>query len=641
MATHDYVLDNATGANFRSDLNNALAAIVSNNSSSSEPSTKYAYQWWADTNDGVLKIRNSANDGWVTLLQLDGTLTLEDGTNSAPALGFRDDLNTGIFSSAADTLDVTCGGTTRGSFSSSGLTVTGNVTATTFVGNIDAVDGDFDGTLEADAITVAGVALSTVIAGTTLTQAAQTNITSLGTLTGLTVNGTTEFTANVKFDGGTAGRDVTFLRSSNLLRFQDNTTFSLGDDDDFSAFHDGSKTRFINDTGNLELQSDNYIFRDKDNGDLMMKLLHDAAVELYYDNSKKAETTSLGLQLTNAHIFLNDSYYVSYGTGNDLLIYHDGSDSYISNVGTGELIIQPTTNETAAVFRTNGSVELFHDNSKKLETSSSGVTVTGTCTATAFSGDGSGLTGVGGAVGGNNGVDFNDSVKARFGTGNDLEIFHDGSNSFIKDIGTGDLVITTNTLHINNANNDENMIKAIMDNEVELYFNNVEKLNTKATGINVIGNVHAAPSGTTFATDNDTYVFQAAAPSQAYMSTYAANDGTNLFNHGFHFGIDTASANLIVRQSKPIYFYTNDSHRLTLDANGHLLPAATNSFDLGSTSKKWRNVFTNDLNLSNEGGANDVDSTWGSFKIQEGHHDLFLINNRTGKKFKFNLTEVS
>jgi hypothetical protein len=175
MATHDYVLDNATGANFRSDLNNALAAIVSNNSSSTEPSTKYAYQWWADTNEGVLKIRNSSNDGWVTLLQLDGTLTLEDGSASAPALGFRDDLNTGIFSSAADTVDVTCGGTTRGSFSSSGLTVTGNVTATTFVGNVDAVDGDFDGTLEADAITVAGVALATVIAGTTVTTATNAN----------------------------------------------------------------------------------------------------------------------------------------------------------------------------------------------------------------------------------------------------------------------------------------------------------------------------------------------------------------------------------------------------------------------------------------------------------------------------------
>ena len=172
MATHDYVLDNATGANFRSDLNNALAAIVSNNSSSSQPTTRYAYMWWADTTTGILKIRNSANDGWVELLQLDGTLTLEDGSASTPGLAFRDDLNTGIFSSAADTVDVTCGGTTRGSFSSSGLTVTGNVTATTFVGDVDANNGDFDGTLEADAITVGGTALNTVIAGV-----ASTNVT--------------------------------------------------------------------------------------------------------------------------------------------------------------------------------------------------------------------------------------------------------------------------------------------------------------------------------------------------------------------------------------------------------------------------------------------------------------------------------
>ena len=124
MATHDYVLDNATGANFRADLNNALAAIVSNNSSSSEPSTKYAYQWWADTNDGVLKIRNSANDGWVTLLQLDGTLTLEDGTNSAPALGFITGGlgGNGINSPAANSLGFVAGGAVRGRFTADGLT---------------------------------------------------------------------------------------------------------------------------------------------------------------------------------------------------------------------------------------------------------------------------------------------------------------------------------------------------------------------------------------------------------------------------------------------------------------------------------------------------------------------------------------
>jgi hypothetical protein len=67
MANHDYVVANGTGASVRSDLNNALAAIVSNNSSSSEPATKYAYQWWADTSSGLLKQRNAANNAWVTI----------------------------------------------------------------------------------------------------------------------------------------------------------------------------------------------------------------------------------------------------------------------------------------------------------------------------------------------------------------------------------------------------------------------------------------------------------------------------------------------------------------------------------------------------------------------------------------------
>ena len=61
MATHDYVLANQSGSSFRTDLNNALAAVVSNNSNATEPSTKYAYELWADTNSGYLKIRNIKN----------------------------------------------------------------------------------------------------------------------------------------------------------------------------------------------------------------------------------------------------------------------------------------------------------------------------------------------------------------------------------------------------------------------------------------------------------------------------------------------------------------------------------------------------------------------------------------------------
>ena len=113
MATHDYVIANGTGGAVRSDLNNALAAIVSNNSSASAPATTYAYQWWADTNDNVLKIRNAANNAWITLQQLDGTLLMEDGTEGAPGLALRDDTDTGIFSPGANVLGISSGGNER------------------------------------------------------------------------------------------------------------------------------------------------------------------------------------------------------------------------------------------------------------------------------------------------------------------------------------------------------------------------------------------------------------------------------------------------------------------------------------------------------------------------------------------------
>ena len=72
-----------------------------------------------------------------------------------------------------------------------------------------------------------------------------------------------------------------------------------------------------------------------------------------------------------------------------------------------------------------------------------------------------------------------------------------------------------------------------------------------------------------------------------------------------------------------------------------IAPAANNTYSLGTDSLRWSDVFTADLDLSNEGSKNDIDGTWGSYKIQEGESDLFLINRRNGKKYKFNLTEVN
>jgi hypothetical protein len=82
MAQHDYIIDNATGATVRADLNNVLAAIATLNSGSTAPATTYAYQPWADTATGLLKLRNAANTGWITV----GTLaTANLGLVTAPA----------------------------------------------------------------------------------------------------------------------------------------------------------------------------------------------------------------------------------------------------------------------------------------------------------------------------------------------------------------------------------------------------------------------------------------------------------------------------------------------------------------------------------------------------------------------------
>jgi hypothetical protein len=82
MAQHDYVIANASGAAVRADLNNALSAIVTNNSGAAAPTPTYAYHWWPDTTSGLLKIRNAANTDWVTI----GTLaTANLGLVVAPA----------------------------------------------------------------------------------------------------------------------------------------------------------------------------------------------------------------------------------------------------------------------------------------------------------------------------------------------------------------------------------------------------------------------------------------------------------------------------------------------------------------------------------------------------------------------------
>tara|TARA_R100001224_G_scaffold65805_1_gene39571 strand:- start:561 stop:1172 length:612 start_codon:yes stop_codon:yes gene_type:complete len=91
------------------------------------------------------------------------------------------------------------------------------------------------------------------------------------------------------------------------------------------------------------------------------------------------------------------------------------------------------------------------------------------------------------------------------------------------------------------------------------------------------------------------------------------------------------SGNVIVQAS---------ASAVSITAGKHVSPASNNSTDLGTSSLRWRDLYVMDLALSNKGKTNDVDGTWGDWTLQEGENDIFMINNRNGKKYKINLTEV-
>ena len=138
MAQADQQIQNASGSSVRADLNNNFDALFSNNSGSSEPSTTTAFMWFADSANDALKIRNAANSAFITVGTLSetnlglalkasptftGNVGVPAGTVSSLPIRRSDDTNTGIYFSAADTLDIATGGTRRAHFDSNGITI--------------------------------------------------------------------------------------------------------------------------------------------------------------------------------------------------------------------------------------------------------------------------------------------------------------------------------------------------------------------------------------------------------------------------------------------------------------------------------------------------------------------------------------
>ena len=438
----------------------------------------------------------------------------------------------------------------------------------------------------------------------------------------------------------------------------------LGASGDLELFHGGSNSIIAETgTGNLELQTNSSIFLQKGTSEFLAKFISDGAVELYHDNTKRFETTNSGAKVSSGStLTLEDSSgsVISFDESGTRKAFI-GIRSFAAHDGNGIMI---QTSETAPIkFAINNVVKAVLDNNGAFKPGADSTNDLGTSSvrwanvyADTLYGDGSNLTGIssdlvndtspqlGGDLDTNgNNIDFGDSSganddRAVFGADTDMQLYHTGSQGVL-DNDTGALDInTTSDLRLNvqsifkvlTKGGSENCIIGNTDGSVELYFNNVKKFETTTDGITVTGSVTSSAFGSL---GNYSGLFgRIRVGADVYGNTIkvAGDNNMNIVApSSVAFGIGSASDG------------STAGTTIALVNSGGFRPASNASYDLGTSSFRWRNIYTNDLNLSNEGSSNDVDSTWGDYTIQEGFEDLYLINNRTGKKFKFNLTEVS
>jgi len=286
-----------------------------------------------------------------------------------------------------------------------------------------------------------------------------------------------------KFETTTTGVTVIGTVVADGVDLGDDERIRLGDAQDLQIYHNGTTAQSIIEEsggGSLLIQGTNLLLRSTA-GENYFQGTANGSVELFYDAAKKFETTATGATTTGIHVAdgfdAGDNERIRLGDAQDLQIYHDTANSII-DTATGNLILSSANaidiynsaiTEVRARFLNDGGVELYYDNAKKFETTTTGATVTGVLVA--------------------DGVDLGDDDRLRFGDAQDLQIWHNSSNnnSVIQENGAGDLNILANDLNIRNQTGNETIAQFKQDAEVSLNYDNVRRFETTATGAKVTG----------------------------------------------------------------------------------------------------------------------------------------------------------
>ena len=321
-------------------------------------------------------------------------------------------------------------------------------------------------------------------------------------------------------DGSRA--DGTYL----YTEFPDNSIIGLGNDTDLQIYHNSTNSVIDNYTGDLTFQ------QKADDKDIIFKC----------DDGSGGVTTYFQLDGSNTNIKFNKDLYLldnvkaRIGTGSDLQIYHEGTDSIIQNY-TGSIYIDNNADNQDIVFRcddgSGGLTEYFRldgsatqtkisldtkyvDNAKAKFGDSNDLEIFHSGASSSIrnqtgdlyiqnladdkdiifqSDDGSGgaleyfrLDGSTTKIQINREMQFFDNVKATFGFAADLQIYHDGSNSFITESNTGgSLIIRGSNFAVQSSDGTDDFITTLANQGVKLFYNDVEKLETTTTGIKISG----------------------------------------------------------------------------------------------------------------------------------------------------------
>jgi len=500
MAQHDYNIANQSGADFRSDLNDALSAIASTNSGDTSPATTFANQLWIDTANNLLKIRNEANSAWITTgidITADNSVDINAGTiDGITTLSFSTGTSvTSILDEDDLSSDSATALATQQSIKAYVDSQVGSVdTLAEILANGNATGGNDIVVQANDDITLSSTSKVSFNAESLTIQ--HNNIRGLidnyaGELR--IINNATSEDISFYGDDGAGDVEVYFRLDTSIgdVKFQKDAKFIdgkkviLGTNEDLEIYHDGSDS-YIDDNGTGDLYikaATNLYLQANGTNDTYLKATSDSAVELYYDNAKKLETTTNGVDVSGTleadAIDVNNLKIQSEldtTPTNDLDSYIFRAAGTHPDFGGGDLVIMPRTSASRDIFFLTGSTTPL----KRLEINGIGdirfYDVTGATHNITYDISAASLA-------------FADDVKTTFGDG-DLEIFHNSANnhSVISESGTGDLRISASNLVFLNSAATETKAIFNTNGAVELYHDNVKKVETTTDGIDVTGN---------------------------------------------------------------------------------------------------------------------------------------------------------